>query len=347
MRDIRPFFRADCPDCFLIAEVAQTHDGSLGQAHAFIDAVADAGADAIKFQTHIAEAESTPGEPWRTRFSRQDETRYDYWRRMQFSEPHWQGLAEHARQRDVHFISSPFSFEAVDLLERIGMPAWKVASGELTNLPMIRRMADSGKPVLLSSGLSGWDDISRAVQTIRACGAPVALLQATTHYPTPPEELGLNVLAEYAERYGIPVGLSDHSGTIYAGLAAHALGARFLEVHVTLSRYMFGPDVSSSLTVEQLRDLAKGLRFLGTAFAHPVDKARLAEEMASLRSIFQKSVVARKDLPDGTLLRREDLTLKKPGTGLPPDRLDSLVGRRLRRALRADEQVRSEDLCND
>jgi N-acetylneuraminate synthase len=159
--------------------------------------------------------------------------------------------------------------------------------------------------VILSSGLSGWDDITRAVDTVRAAGAPVALLQATTSYPTPPDKLGLNILAQLRERYGIPVGLSDHSGTIYSGLAAHALGARFLEVHVTLSRYMFGPDVSSSITVEQLADLAKGLRFLATAFAHPVDKEKMADEMAPLRSIFQKSVVARTDIPAGTVLRRE------------------------------------------
>lgn len=346
MRELLDFFRPDCRECFLIAEVAQTHDGSLGQAHAFVDAVADAGADAIKFQTHIADAESTPGEPWRLKFSRQDETRYDYWRRMEFTEPQWRGLAEHARERDLHFLSSAFSFEAFELLERLGMQAWKVASGELTNLPMLERMASTRKPVILSSGLSDWDDITRAVDTVRRAGAPVALLQATTSYPTPPEKLGLNVIGELRERYGIPVGLSDHSGTLYAGLAAHALGARFLEVHVTLSPYMFGPDVSSSIRIEQLADLANGLRFLGRAFAHPVDKKSIAEEMAPLRSIFQKSVVARTDIPAGTVLRREHLTLKKPGTGVPPAQLESLIGKRLTRPLKADEQIRVEHLSD-
>ena len=138
--------------CLIIAEVAQAHDGSLGAAHAYIDAAARAGADAVKFQTHIAAAESTPGEPWRVKFSLQDASRYEYWKRMEFTEEQWIGLKAHADQRGLKFISSPFSMEAVDLLERVGVAAWKVASGECTNAPLLRRIMTSGKPVLLVHG---------------------------------------------------------------------------------------------------------------------------------------------------------------------------------------------------
>jgi N,N'-diacetyllegionaminate synthase len=133
--------------CLVIGEVALSHDGSLGLAHAFIDAIAAAGADAVKFQTHIAAAESTPAEPFRVKFSRQDGSRYDYWKRMEFTEDQWRGLAAHCAERNVLFISSPFSLAAVDLLQRAGQPLWKIASGEVSNLPLLDRILDSGSPV--------------------------------------------------------------------------------------------------------------------------------------------------------------------------------------------------------
>jgi N,N'-diacetyllegionaminate synthase len=157
--------------CFTVAEVAQAHDGSLGTAHAFIDAAARAGADAIKFQTHIAAAESTPAEPWRVKFSRQDETRYDYWRRMEFTEPQWAGLAAHAAEQHLAFISSPFSEEAAALLERVGLDAWKIASGEVGHASMLDRIARSGRPVLLSTGMSPIEEIDATVARLRDGGA--------------------------------------------------------------------------------------------------------------------------------------------------------------------------------
>jgi N-acetylneuraminate synthase len=203
--------------CVVIGEVGQNHDGSLGLAHAFIDAIAAAGADAVKFQTHLAAAESTVDEPWRVRFSYQDATRRDYWKRMEFDEAQWRGLAAHAAERGLAFISSPFSVEAVDLLARVGVSA---------------------------------------VARLRDRQLPVTVLQTTSAYPCPPERVGLNLLEVFRRRFDCPVGLSDHSGTIYPGLAAATLGARAIEVHVTLSREMFGPDVSASITTAELRQLS-------------------------------------------------------------------------------------------
>jgi len=158
---------SDSPSrCIVVGEVAQAHDGSLGFAHAFIDAIASAGADAVKFQTHIASAESTLAEPWRVRFSSQDATRYDYWKRMEFSEVAWHGLKKHAEERNLWFLSSPFSLEAIELLERVGVAAWKVASGETSNLPFLERLTRDGRPVLLSTGMSSTEEIDRAVELI-------------------------------------------------------------------------------------------------------------------------------------------------------------------------------------
>lgn len=328
--------------CLIVAEVAQAHDGSLGTAHAYIDAVADAGADAVKFQTHIAAAESTPGEPFRVKFSPQDATRYDYWKRMEFTEPQWRGLADHAAGRGLIFLSTPFSMAAVDLLTRLDVPAWKVGSGEVTNLPMLEKMAATGRPVLISSGMSSWEELDRAVSAVTVQKAPVALFQCTTAYPCPAEKIGLNVLGELRDRYHCPIGLSDHSGTIYASLAAVALGANLLEVHVVFSRECFGPDVKASVTTAELKQLVEGVRFIERAIAAPLDKQKMANEMGDLKLMFGKSVVAARDLPGGHQLVEADLALKKPGTGIPAARMRQLIGRRLKQNITADTMLAEE-----
>tara|TARA_Y100000588_G_scaffold302581_1_gene324869 strand:+ start:12782 stop:13837 length:1056 start_codon:yes stop_codon:yes gene_type:complete len=328
----------------IIAEIAQAHDGSLGMAHQYVDAVASAGADAIKFQTHIANAESTLGEPWRVKFSRQDATRYDYWSRMEFSFDQWHGLALHAQEQGLLFLSSAFSIEAVDLLQEVGMPAWKVASGEVSNRPLLDHMLLTGNPLLFSTGMSSWQELDETVTWMREQEASFAIFQCTTAYPCPPETVGLNILAEIQDRYHCPVGLSDHSGVIYPGLAAAALGADMVEVHVTLSREMFGPDVTSSVTTSELHQLVEGVRFIERMKANPVNKDQIAVEMAPMRDQFSKSVVTRTDLPGGTSLTLEHLTVKKPGTGIPASKLYELVGRRLRDDVVGDQLLTEEML---
>jgi len=330
--------------CLVIGEVALTHDGSLGVAHAFVDAIANAGADAVKFQTHIAAAESTPSEPFRVKFSRQDKTRYDYWKRMEFTQEGWRGLADHARERGMLFLSSPFSIQAVELLDRIGMPLWKIASGETSNAALLERILDTGKPVLLSTGMSPSEEVDEAVARVRARNVDVGVFQCTTAYPCPPEKVGLNLIPFYRERYGCWIGLSDHSATIYPGLAAVTLGIDMLEVHVTLSREMFGPDVVASVTTQELRQLVDGIRFIERMKAHPLDKDASAKETAPLRKLFTRSLVASADLPAGTVIAREHLVIKKPGTGLAPDRLDEIIGRRLARPVVADQVLAAEDI---
>ncbi len=327
----------------IVAEVAQAHDGSLGTAHAYIDAVARTGAQAIKFQTHIAAAESTPSEQFRVKFSPQDATRYDYWRRMEFTPDQWRGLADHAAERGLIFLSSAFSIEAVDLLDRLGMPAWKVGAGEIGSLPMLWHMAATKRPVLLSSGLAGWEDMDAALACVAEQGAPAAVFQCTTAYPCPAEKVGLNVLAELRSRYGCPVGLSDHSGQIYAGLAAATLGANLLEVHVVFSRECFGPDVPASLTTDELRQLVSGVRFIETALASTIDKQAAAADLAGVRRTFGKSVVAAHDLRSGQQLTAADLAFKKPGTGIPASRVEAVIGCRLKRDVAADALLSGDD----
>src|SRR5688572_17398981 len=180
----------------VIAEVAQAHDGSVNFAHSFIDAAASAGADAIKFQTHIAAAESSPQEQWRVQFSKQDATRYDYWKRMEFTKEQWRGLKEYAESKGLIFLSSPFSLEAIELLSDIGIRAWKIASGEVRNEVLLERLLQTKLPILLSSGMSSWAELAATVTRIKEAGNPFLLMQCTSTYPCPPERVGLNILGE-------------------------------------------------------------------------------------------------------------------------------------------------------
>ena len=224
------------------------------------------------------------------------------------------------------------------------MEMWKIASGEIGNLPLLDAMIATGRPILLSSGMSDMVEMDKAVDRVRRAGLPLAVLQCTTAYPCPPERIGLNMIPFFRERYGCSVGLSDHSGTIYPGIAAATLGAEVVEVHVTMSRGMFGPDVPASITMEELRALVDGIRFVERMRASPVDKDAIALEMAPLRAIFTKSLVAREPLPAGTVLTEAHLAGKKPGTGVPAERLPDFVGRVLRRNLERDEQIRADDI---
>ena len=327
---------------FIIAEVAQAHDGSLGTAHAYIDAVAETGAHAVKFQTHIAAAESTRGEPWRVRFSPQDKTRFDYWKRMEFSLEQWDKLREHSEDRGLIFLSSPFSEAAVELLSEIGISAWKVGSGETTNLVLLDKLRETAQPILVSSGMSSWSELDIVMK--RLGGHQVAIFQCTSQYPCPPESVGLNLLADLRSRYGVPVGLSDHSGFIYPSLAATSLGAELLEIHVVFDKRCFGPDTSSSVTIDELSKIVEGAQFIHSTIEHPVDKDGIATELKPMKQLFEKSLVLKSDAPKNKVLTREDLASKKPGTGIPTRDIDLVVGCRLARAVRADVPLIREDL---
>jgi N,N'-diacetyllegionaminate synthase len=332
---------------YLIAEVAQAHDGSLGLAHSFVDAAADAGADAIKFQTHIAAAESTLDEPFRIKFSKQDDSRFDYWRRMEFSEAQWAGLAQHARDRGIDFLSSAFSVAAVEMLERLEVPAWKVGSGEFGSTDLIGAMCRTGKPIILSTGMSTWQEIERSASVIDEAASPLAIMQCTSLYPTPMDKVGLNVLPEMRTKFDCPVGLSDHSASPWPALAAIARGFDLIEVHVTFDRAMFGPDAVASLTLGEFRQLREARDAWSLMDRAPVDKDQMATTLAQMRGLFTKSLAPVRTLDQGEVVTEACLTLKKPGTGIPAADLAKVVGRRVVRAVSADRLLQWDDLGQD
>lgn len=329
---------------FVVAEIGMVHDGSLGSAHAYIDAVAKSGAQAIKFQTHIADAESTPGERFRVNFSYQDATRYDYWKRLEFSLEEWFGLKKHADETGLIFLSTPFSFKALDFLDKLKVPAFKVASGETTNLPMLDAIAKRMLPVLISTGMSSWDEIDTAINTVKRYHQKIGVFQCTSAYPCPPESVGLNILTELQKRYDFPVGLSDHSGLPYASLAACAMGASMIEVHTVFSRACFGPDVSASVLLDELPSLVEGCQFVHRAKLNPLDKDAYAAEMTEMRTLFGKSLYIARDVESGHHIGVDDLELRKPAAGILARDYETVLGMIAARDLERGHSLEWDDL---
>lgn len=328
----------------LIAEIAQAHEGSLGIAHSYIDALAETGVDAIKFQTHIAESESSTCEPFRVKFSYEDETRYDYWKRMEFTPSQWIGLREHCDRVGLEFISSPFSLAAVDLLESVGVKRYKIGSGEVSNLLLLEKIARTGKPVILSSGMSSFEELNVACKLFSSFGISTSILQCTTAYPTKPEQWGLSVMEELRNKFKLPIGFSDHSGDIYAGLSAVALGAEILEFHVVFDKKMFGPDSPASLTLSQVVTLEKGVREIERALHVRIQKDDI-QSFTELKRMFGKSLAVNKALAKGHRIAFEDLESKKPADqGITSAEYKKVLGKKTVRDISAFSFLTYEDL---
>jgi N,N'-diacetyllegionaminate synthase len=314
---------------FIIAEIGQAHEGSLGILYSYIDALATTGVNAVKFQMHIAEAESSEFEPFRVKFSVEDATRFDYWQRMSFSLAQWKEIKKYCDEVGVEFLCSPFSNMAVDWLEEIGVKQYKIGSGEVNNLLLMEKIAQTGKPVIISSGMSSYEELDATVAFLKARDVSFSLLQCTTSYPTRPEQYGLNVIREMKERYGVKVGFSDHSAKVATCIAATALGAEILEFHVVFDRAMFGPDTKSSLTIKETKHVVKAVRAIALSLEHPIDKQDNVAFL-TLKTIFEKSLAINKNLPVGHCIAFEDLEAKKPkGYGIDAQFFKNILGKKL------------------
>ena len=314
---------------FVIAEIAQAHDGSVGILHSLLEAAAEAGVDAVKFQIHIAEAESSDKEPFRINFSHVDATRFDYWDRMGLPLEQWCKIKQRCEDLNVEFLATPFSNAAVDLLEELDVKRYKVGSGDVGNPLLIEKIARTKKEVLLSTGLGTFDEIDRTVSILKSHNCPYGLFQCTTKYPTAAEDIGLDWISKLRNKYQCPVGLSDHSGTTYAGLGAVAVGAAAVETHITFDKRMFGPDAPASLTIDELSDLVNGIRFLEKARGKGLDKSA-DDSKQDLRRMFGKSLAVNRPMKKGEIISFDDLEGKKPAdAGIPIESLDSVVGQKL------------------
>lgn len=326
---------------FIIAEVGSVHDGSFGNATKLIEVAAACGASSVKFQTHIAAAETLRDAPMPHYFK--GEPRFDYFERTGFRLEQWHALKAKAEENGLEFLSSPFSIEAVDLLEEIGITRYKIPSGEVTNLPMLEQVARTGKPVLLSSGMSNWAELDAAVATIRKHHEKLIVMQCTSAYPCPDERVGLNVVQEMQARWGLPVGYSDHTLDNHAAFAAVALGAVAVEKHLTFSRLMYGSDAAHSAEPAQFTDLVKGIKAIARMRGSKVEKDDLAP-YRDMKRIFEKSVVSVGPIPAGTVITPAMVAVKKPGDGISAAKLDAVIGRRAARDIAPDTKLAPTDL---
>ncbi|TDP59218.1 N-acetylneuraminate synthase family protein [Flavobacterium dankookense] len=330
---------------YLIAEIAQAHDGSLGILHSYIDAVAKTGVQAIKFQLHIADAESSIHEPFRVKFSKEDATRFDYWKRMEFTLEQWKEIKSHCDEVGLDFICSPFSNLAVDWLEQIDVKQYKVGSGEVNNFLLLEKICQTGKPIIISSGMSSFDELDKTVEFLRSKKATFSILQCTTAYPTKPEQYGLNVISELKKRYDVPIGFSDHSAKVATGIAAVTLGAEILEFHVVFNKQMFGPDAVASLTIEETKQLVDDVAAIYLAQNHVISK-ETNEQFKELKAIFEKSLAINKNLPKGHIITFDDLESKKPkGYGIPASDFQKVIGAKLKNDKSQWDFLNEDDLA--
>lgn len=327
----------------VVVEIGQAHEGSESLAHAYIDAVASTGADAIKFQLHIADVESSLDDVFRSGGAWRRESRFEYWKRTELRPEVIGDLIAHAHEKSLAIGFSTFSLEGLDFLGESDMDFLKIGSGEAIQSWFLREARNLNLPIVLSTGLSTLDEIGDGLRTLSKPHRTVTVLQCTSSYPSKPEDIGLNLLRELAAEFGLPVGLSDHSGNPFAGLAALADGAEMLEIHATFSRQTQALDADSSLDIQEVGFLCQFRDHVRLFRENPVDKDLKATELKPMRQIFGRSLASKVNLLPGETIRSADIYFAKPGGGIPPGLADTYDGAVLRKTVRAGDLLRPED----
>ncbi len=322
--------------CFIIAEAGVNHNGSLEIAHQLIDVAAHAGADAIKFQTfnadHLVTAEA-PKANYQIRNTDNDESQYEMLKRLALSLNDHKELFDYCRQKGIVFLSTPFDEESADFLDELGVFAFKIPSGEITNYAFLKHVARKGKPLVISTGMTTLGEVEQAVETVESTGnESFVLLHCVSNYPADLVDVNLRAMQTMQSAFGKPVGYSDHTLGIEVALAAVALGASVVEKHLTLDRSMSGPDHKASLEPDGLVAMIEGIRKVELALGD--GRKRPAASEANTAAVARKSLVARFDLTAGTVLTSDMIAIKRPGTGLPPIMHRYLVGRILKQDIR-------------
>jgi pseudaminic acid synthase len=334
--------------CYVIAEAGSNHNRDLDTALRLIDVAAEAGADAVKFQTYTAEGLYSRRTPDMRYLKDQGliGDRESVWELIKRVEIPWEWhaeLATHARKAGIAFFSTPFQEEAVDLLEGIDVPAFKIASYEVNHLPLIERAARTGKPLLISTGMASLGDIEHALDTAATAGArDLLVMHCAVNYPPRFEDLNLRAISTLKAAFQIPIGWSDHTPGHTADVVAVALGACAVEKHFTLSRKQAGPDHPFALEPDELAGMVKAIRETEASLGSSVKRVTEAEE--EMFRLGRRSLVASRDLAAGAALTRDDLAIKRPGFGIPVHEIDQVVGRHVARAVAQDEVLQWDDL---
>jgi N,N'-diacetyllegionaminate synthase len=332
--------------CFVIAEAGVNHNGETALALALVDAAADAGADAVKFQTFRADhvvAPTAPKAGYQLETTSSDESQLEMLRRLELDRDAHVALKQHAEARGLVFLSTPFDAASVELIDGLGVEAFKIGSGELTNRPLLEEIGRRRRPVFLSTGLADLEEVRRGLEILRDAGADgVVVLHCVSEYPAAVEDANLRAMVSMRDALEVPVGYSDHTPGVEAALAAVALGACVVEKHFTLDRALPGPDQRASLEPAELASFIASIRRVEASLGDGVKRPTETERENALA--VRRSLAAAVDIPAGAVLTREMLTALRPGTGISPDRIDQLVGRRLTRSVGRNELLALDDL---
>lgn len=328
---------------FIIAEAGVNHNGDWDTAMKLIDAASEAGADAIKFQTFKTEnlvsrsaqkAEYQKITTWKT------ETQFEMLKKLELSEKAHHDLFQYCQQRKIMFMSTPFDIESIDFLNNLGLELFKIPSGEITNLPYLRKIGKFNKKVILSTGMADLGEIEDALNVLTESGTPknnIVVLHCNTEYPTPYEDVNLQAMLTIKEAFKVNVGYSDHTIGIEIPIAAVALGADVIEKHFTLDKNMPGPDHKASLEPKELKTMVEAIRNIEKALGDGVKKVSASE--LKNRPIVRKSIVAARHIKKGEVFTGENITVKRPGEGISPMKWDIIIGRRASKAFKKDEQI--------
>lgn len=331
--------------CYVIAEAGVNHNGDLDLGLALVDAAADTGADAVKFQTFRADriaSRSAPKAAYQIVESGDDSSQHDMIAALELSERDHLTLWERATERGIAFLSTPFDVESAEFLVRLGVPVLKVSSGDLTALPIVSRFADHGLPILASTGMGTMGEVSEMAVMLETAGVAFALFHCVSEYPAPIQASNLRAIGTLRKAFDVPVGWSDHTLGITAPLAAAALGADLIEKHLTLDPAMAGPDHAASLDPGEFTAMVDGIRDVEAALGDGV-KIPTEGELA-MRDVARRSIAAARAIPAGSVLGASDIELLRPGTGIHPRHTQIVLGRTLRRDVFAGEILRLEDL---
>ena len=328
---------------FIIAEAGCNHDGDTGLAKELIDVAAEAGADAVKFQTFITEemvtSSAEKADYQKDTTGDSEEPQCAMLKRLELSFDAFGELKTYCDNREILFLSTPYDYQSIDFLHTLNVPAFKIASGDITNLPLLRYVASKGKPAILSTGMSTEEEVQEALKIIQEIpqSPPVILLHCTSTYPARPEDVNLRTMNTLHHRFKVPVGFSDHTKNIEIALAAVALGATVIEKHFTLDKGLFGPDHWFSLNPQELRRLVQSIRTVEKALGDGIKAPAAAEKL--IMEIARKSIVAATSIKKGEQFGEHNLTVKRPGNGISPTKWNDLLGRRAARNFKADELI--------
>lgn len=325
---------------YIITEIGMNHDGVFNDALKLTKAAKGSEVNAVKFQMHIAEEETLKNAPPPPYFK--SESRFDFFKRTAFSENQWRNLKNYCHKLGLDFIVSPFSIKAAETLKKIKVDAYKIASGEVTNHPLLEYIAKTKIPVLMSSGMSDWQEIDNAIKILK--NNLLVLFQCSSEYPCAPESVGLNVIEDMRKKYpNLIIGFSDHTLDNFSAIAVFMKGAKVFEKHFTLSKNAYGPDAKFSLEPKEMKKFVEGIEFIDKALKYKVNKNDLTK-YKEMKSIFEKSIVATKDLKKGEMLRLIDLNFKKPGNGIKANKYKNLIGKKLIKNKLKDEKITYGDI---